>query len=206
MGADDPANSGQSFPDPQYDDPLRQAFGEAEAIMAGGCFWCTEAVFRQVPGVSNVVSGYAGGSADKANYEAVCGGRSGHSEAIRVTYDPSQVTYGQLLKVFFFVAHDPTQLDRQGPDIGPQYSSIIFYLDRQQKKIAERYIRQLDLATVFDRPIVTRLKALERFFDAEAYHQNYVARNPRQAYVVAVATPKLEKLGCYYGNISKGAM
>lgn len=188
------------FPDPRDDDPLASSFKEAQAILAGGCFWCIEAIFRQVHGVSAVVSGYAGGRADQANYEAVCRGDTRHAEAVRITYDASHVTFGQLLKVFFSVAHDPTQLDRQGPDIGPQYRSAIFYLDQRQKEIAERYIRQLDAATLFDRPVATRLESCEAFFEAEMYHQNYVEKNPRQPYVVSVANPKLEKLRCYFDN------
>lgn len=191
-------------PDPQYDEPLGQSSGGTQAVLAGGCFWCTEAVFRKVPGVLGVVSGYAGGNADQASYDAVCGGGTGHAEAIRLAYDPSRTTYGKLLKVFFFVAHDPTQLDCQGPDVGSQYRSMIFYLDSRQKKIAERYIRQIDSAKFFKRPIATRLERLKAFFEAEAYHQNYVAQNPRQAYVVAVANPKLEKLRHFFGDNKQG--
>lgn len=198
------ADSMKHLPDPSDDDFYSQSPKENQAILAAGCFWCTEAVFRQIRGVLAVACGYAGGDADQANYEAVCRGGTRHAEAIQITYDRSRITFGQLLKVFFFVAHDPTQIDRQGPDIGTQYRSAIFYLDQRQKEIAEHYIRQLDAAKIFDRPIATRLESYEAFFEAESYHQNYVQKNPRQPYVVAVANPKLEKLRCYLDESGKG--
>lgn len=182
------------FPDPVLDEPREKSPGEATAVLAGGCFWCVEAVYLQLDGVTGVVSGYAGGTADTANYEAVCSGATNHAEAVLVRYDPSRVTYGQLLKVFFYVAHDPTQLNRQGADVGRQYRSAIFYRDARQKEIAEAYIRQLDAARVFPSRLVTTLEPLERFYEAEAYHQNYAARNPAQPYVAYVAAPKVVKL------------
>ena len=191
-GPDGPGSSVAGFPDPKIDLPARD--GEQTAVFAGGCFWCTEAVFEELEGVKEVVSGYAGGSAETAKYEVVSTGKTGHAEAIRITYDPSKITYGQLLKVFFSVAHDPTQLNRQGPDWGPQYRSAIFYADEEQKRVAQAYIDQLTGAKVFGRPIVTTLEPLEAFYPAEDYHQNFCRRNPHHGYVVINAMPKLEKL------------
>lgn len=182
------------IPEPAVDQPLAAAKGQQVAVVAGGCFWCTEAVFELVEGVTKVVSGYSGGEAKDANYRAVSTGRTNHAEAIEITYDPSKVTYGQLLKVFFNVAHDPTQLDRQGPDIGRQYRSAVFYRDAGQKKIAEAYIRQLTEARVFSRPIVTELVAFQAFYPAEEYHQDYAQANPVNGYIRVNAAPKVEKL------------
>jgi peptide-methionine (S)-S-oxide reductase len=182
------------FPDPIIDTPQAPRPSTAAAVLAGGCFWCTEAVYLQLDGVKKVTSGYAGGTAETANYQTVCSGTTNHAEAIRVEYDPSRLTFGQLLKVFFYVAHDPTQLNRQGNDMGRQYRSAIFYADAEQKRVAEAYIRQLDEARVFPSRIVTTLEPLEAFYEAEAYHQNYAARNPAQPYIAAVAAPKVEKL------------
>ncbi|MBI2219937.1 MAG: peptide-methionine (S)-S-oxide reductase MsrA [Acidobacteria bacterium] len=185
----------ESFPDPIADIPLAAASGsEAAAVLAGGCFWCVEAVYLQLDGVASVVSGYAGGTRETANYEAVCSGTTGHAEAVRIRYDPSRITYGQILKVFFYIAHDPTQLNAQGADRGTQYRSAIFYEDAQQKDAAAAYIRQLDAARVFPAPIVTTLEPLTEFYEAEPYHQNYAARHPSQPYVAYVAAPKVEKL------------
>jgi peptide-methionine (S)-S-oxide reductase len=182
------------FPDPKIDTPLASSPGHAFAVLAGGCFWCTEAVYLQLAGVRKVTSGYAGDTAETANYQTVCSGTTNHAEAIRIDYDPSRTTFGQLLKVFFYVAHDPTQLNRQGNDVGRQYRSAIFYADADQKRVAEAYIRQLDEAGVFPSKIVTALEPLEGFHEAEAYHQNYAARNPSQPYIAAVALPKVDKL------------
>jgi peptide-methionine (S)-S-oxide reductase len=184
----------RQFPDPAVDTPLAAVRTEKSVVLAGGCFWCTEAVFRQLQGVRSVVSGYAGGSAATANYRAVCGGDTGHAEAIEIKYDASQCTLGQLLKIFFSVAHDPTQLDGQGADIGTQYRSAIFFADAEQKNVSEAYIRQLNGAGVFSQPIVTTLEPLETFYPAEAYHQNYAALNPGQPYIAGVAAPKVSKL------------
>jgi peptide-methionine (S)-S-oxide reductase len=183
-----------TFPDPIVDSPTSdKTSGEATAVLAGGCFWCVEAVYLQLDGVMSVTSGYAGGTAETANYQAVCTGTTAHAEAVSIKYDPARITYGQILKVFFWIAHDPTQLNRQGNDVGRQYRSAIFYADDQQKKVAEAYIRQLDAARLLPKPIVTTLEPLEAFYEAEAYHQNYAARNPSQPYVAAVAAPKVAK-------------
>ena len=183
-------------PDPAED--LTAGEDRGEAVLAGGCFWCTEAVFRRLQGVEDVVPGYAGGAADVANYKAVCSGRTGHAEVIRVSYDPKQVSYGQLLKVFFAVAHDPTQKDRQGNDVGTQYRSAIFPADAAQKRVAESYIRQLDAAKVFNGPLATTVEPLEAFFLAESYHHNYAELNPGQGYIQFVSMPKVGKLERYF--------
>ncbi|TAJ55483.1 MAG: peptide-methionine (S)-S-oxide reductase [Nevskiaceae bacterium] len=193
--------SPKDVPAPDYDPP--QPAARAEAVLAGGCFWCTEAVYRELDGVSAVVSGYSGGSAETADYGTVCTGRSEHAEVIQIAYDPAKVSYGELLRIFFAVAHDPTQLNRQGNDVGSQYRSAIFYADAQQKEVAERYIAQLDAAGIYSAPIVTRLEPLAAFFEAEAYHQNYAALHPGQPYIQAVSTPKVEKLRAYFGEALK---
>jgi len=164
-------------------------------VVAGGCFWCTEAVFEQLEGVGDVVSGYAGGTKETANYDAVCTGRTGHAEAIRIPYEPAKVSYGQLLRVFF-ATHDPTTLNRQGNDTGPQYRSAIFYENDEQKKVAEGYIKQLNNAKAFKRPIVTTVEPLKPggFYEAERYHQNYVVCNPGNPYVRSQAVPKVKKV------------
>ncbi|MCC6144286.1 MAG: peptide-methionine (S)-S-oxide reductase MsrA [Candidatus Hydrogenedentes bacterium] len=181
------------IPKPAKDNALAPESNEAKAVFAGGCFWCTESVFQTVKGVKEVVSGYAGGDADTAKYQVVSGGATGHAEAIEITFDPSQVTYGQLLRVFF-ATHDPTTLNRQGADRGTQYRSAIFYANDEEKAIAEAYIRQLNDGGVFGDPIVTTLEPLEKFYPAEDYHQDFVKNNPNQPYVRGVALPKLEKL------------
>jgi len=165
----------------------------ATAILAGGCFWCTEAAFEQLAGVLDVTSGYVGGSAEAANYRAVCGGDTGHAEAIRITYDPAKISYDVLLEVFFD-AHDPTQLNRQGNDIGTQYRSAIFYASDEEKRIAEAKIRSLNESKHFPRPIVTTLEPLGVFYPAEDYHQDYARLNPNQPYIQAVSTPKACKV------------
>jgi peptide-methionine (S)-S-oxide reductase len=166
----------------------------AVAVFAGGCFWGMDAVFRRVKGVSQVVSGYAGGGADTANYETVSTGTTGHAESVEVFFDPSQVSYHDLLEVFFLVAHDPTELNRQGPDSGTQYRSSIFYTNNEQKKMAEEYIAQLDQKKAFPEPIVTKVVPLTGFYPAEAYHQNYLALHSDQPYIVINDLPKLERL------------
>lgn len=181
-----------SLPDPAVD--VAAAKGTQTAIFAGGCFWCTEAVFEPVKGVSSVVSGYAGGSKESAKYNLVSGGGTQHAEAIEIKYDPDQITYGQLLKIFFSVAHDPTTLNRQGPDYGPQYRSHIFYVNDDQKRVAEAYVKQLTDAKSFDKPIVTKISQLPTFYAAEEYHQDFVKRNPVHPYVVVNAKPKVKKL------------
>jgi peptide-methionine (S)-S-oxide reductase len=184
----------KNFPDPKVDTVLASSPVEKTVVLAGGCFWCVEAVFRDLKGVISVRSGYAGDDATTANYRTVCSGRTNHAEVIEVRYDASQVTLGQLLKIHFSVAHDPTQLDRQGNDMGRQYRSAIFYSDDEQKQVAEAYIRQLNEARVFHGPIVTTLEPLKDFYVAEEYHQDYAARNPYQPYILYVAQPKVEKL------------
>lgn len=181
-----------NFPDPDTDLPPAQDRGEV--VLAGGCFWCVEAVFQALGGVTDVTSGYAGGSAETANYRAVCTGRTGHAEVIRVRYDPAIISFGTLLKVFFAVAHDPTQVDRQGNDLGPQYRSAVFIADDEQKRVAQTYIAQLDQSGVFSAPVATRLEPLTAFHEAEAYHQDFMLNNPGQPYVCIVAQPKLGKL------------
>jgi peptide-methionine (S)-S-oxide reductase len=191
------------FPDPALDLPAGE--GPQSAVLAGGCFWCTEAVFQEIDGVLGVTSGYAGGTAETADYQAVCSGRTGHAEAIEVHYDPSKVSYGQLLKVFFSVAHDPTQLNRQGADQGTQYRSAVFYRTDEEKRVAEAYIRQLNEARVYDKPIVTTLEPLPTFYEAEAYHQDYAERNPMQPYILFTAAPKVAKLRKQYPERLKQA-
>ncbi len=166
----------------------------AQVVLAGGCFWCTEHVFQNVKGVTDVVSGYAGGTAATADYEKVSMGESEHAEAIKVTYDPSQITLGEVFQVFFGPMHDATQLNYQGPDRGRQYRSAIFYANDVQKQAAESYMAQLAEAGIYDEPIVTTLEPLDAFYPAEDYHQDYVIKNPRNAYVVRYALPKIEKL------------
>jgi peptide-methionine (S)-S-oxide reductase len=180
------------FPNPIIDAKSDSAVKQT-AVLAGGCFWCTEAVFKQIEGVEEVVSGYSGGDRSTANYDAVCGGKTGHAEAIQITYDPRQISYGQLLKIFFSVAHDPTQLNRQGHDRGTQYRSAIFYSDPEQQRVAEAYVRQLNDAKLFAAPIVTQITPLEAFYPAEQYHQNYCSLNPHNPYVMDVAEPKVKK-------------
>ena len=188
--------SPEQFPDPA-NDPAASDGGEGVAVLAGGCFWCVEAVYLQLDGVRSVKSGYAGGTAETADYDTVCSGRTGHAEAVEVRYDPAKLTYGKLLKVFFSIAHDPTTKDRQGADVGRQYRSAIFHGNDTQRAVAEAYITQLDAAKVFDRPIVTEVVPLEHFYEAETYHQNYAARNPGQPYILFNALPKVKKVRTY---------
>jgi peptide-methionine (S)-S-oxide reductase len=181
---------------PEYagPDPLASTQGREVAVLAGGCFWGVDAVFKHVKGVKQVVSGYSGGDSKTAEYEAVSTGRTGHAESVKITYDPSKVTYAQLLRVFFSVATDPTQLNRQGPDEGTQYRSVIFYAHDAQKQIALAYINQLNKAGVFSGPIVTQVVPLERFYAAEPYHQDYLAQHPDDPYIVYNDQPKLRAL------------
>jgi len=188
---------------PELDAAAETADAGSTIVLAGGCFWCTEAVYRQLDAVMSVRPGYAGGAEQTANYQAVCSGETGHAEAIEIRFDPSRVALGQILKIFFSIAHDPTQLNRQGADIGTQYRSAIFYSNEAQRRLAERYIRQIDAARVFDAPVATTLEPLERFFEAEQYHHDYAARNPNQPYIRAVAAPKVEKLRAAHGEMLK---
>ncbi len=173
------------------------------AVLAGGCFWCTEAVFKQLDGVAGIEPGYAGGRAERANYEAVCTGVSGHAEAIRISYDPALIGFGRLLQVFFAVAHDATQLNRQGNDVGSQYRSAIFPQDAAQLACAEAYIRQLDGSGAFLAPIATTVETGQVFYPAERYHFDYAARNPEQAYIRGVSEPKAEKLRRFFAPALK---
>ena len=195
--------SPEEFPDPVVDAALADKAGQSRAILAGGCFWCVEAVYKNLDGVTSVKSGYVGGTADTADYETVSSGTTDHAESVEVVYDPSRITYGQILKVFFSIAHDPTQLNRQGPDTGRQYRSAIFYEDDEQKRLADAYIEQLNKAHVFDRPIVTEVVPLEAFFQAETYHQDYAARNPLNPYILINAQPKVRKLRSYQKSREK---
>ncbi|HXN05391.1 MAG TPA: peptide-methionine (S)-S-oxide reductase MsrA [Candidatus Acidoferrum sp.] len=195
--------SPEEFPEPVVDAKLADKSGQSRAILAGGCFWCVEGVYKNLDGVTSVKSGYAGGTADTADYETVSSGTTDHAESVEVVYDPSRITYGQIIKVFFSIAHDPTQLNRQGPDTGRQYRSAIFYADDEQKRVAESYIDQLNKAHVFDRPIVTQVVPLEAFYQAETYHQDYAARNPLNPYIVINAQPKVRKLRQYQKSREK---
>jgi peptide-methionine (S)-S-oxide reductase len=192
-----------AIPDPILDAPLTSARGEQTAVLAGGCFWGVDAVFKHVKGVSRVASGYSGGPANKAQYDKVSTGETGHAESVRITYDPSRISFGQLLKVFFSVAHDPTQLNRQGPDTGTQYRSAIFYVDAEQKRIAEAYIDQLNKAKVFRSPIVTAVSALQSFHEAESYHQDYLAQHMDEPYIIINDLPKIENLRKYLPGLYK---
>lgn len=179
--------------DPAKGDPAKGK-GRQKAVLAGGCFWCTEAVFEAVAGVEKVVSGYSGGDLASATYEMVGSGRTRHAESIEVTYDPAKISYGRILQIFFAVAHDPTQLNRQGPDYGPQYRSAIFYGNEEERRVAAAYIAQLEQAKVFSGRIVTELAPLKAFYPAEDYHQDFVKRNPNHPYVVVNSAPKVAKL------------
>jgi len=190
--------SPDQVPNPLLDVPTADDRGEA--VLAGGCFWCTEAVFRRLQGVTEVQPGYAGGAADAANYKAVCSGSTGHAEVIRIVYDPAAISFGQLLKVFFAVAHNPTQVNRQGNDVGTQYRSAIFPLDESQSAVAANYIRQLGASQAFASPIVTTIEPLEAFFVAESYHHNYAELNPGQGYIQFVSMPKVGKLETYFAD------
>ena len=170
------------------------AAGEQVAVFAGGCFWGVDAVFKHVRGVSRVVSGYAGGGAATAQYQIVSTGATGHAESVQVTYDPAQISYSRLLQIFFSVGHDPTELNRQGPDVGTQYRSAIFYANEAQKKVALSYVDQLSQAKVFSRPIVTQVVPLHDFYPAEDYHQNFLARHPHHPYILLYDLPKLRQL------------
>ena len=180
---------------------LAAAPAEDTAVFAGGCFWGVEAVFDHVKGVKRAISGYAGGQLANPSYEQVSTGTTGHAESVEVIYDPSQVSYGKLLQIFFSVAHDPTELNRQGPDHGPQYRSAIFYRTAQQQQVAESYIKQLTAAKTFSRPIVTQVAKLGGFYAAEDYHQNYLANHPNQLYIVINDKPKLVVLKRQFGDI-----
>jgi peptide-methionine (S)-S-oxide reductase len=194
------------FPEPLSDIPRAPLGGPpATAVLAGGCFWCTEAVYSQLDGVLAVTPGYAGGTRETADYETVSTGRTKLAEAIRITYDPARLTYGQLLKVFFSIAHDPTQRNRQGNDVGPQYRSALFPTDAEQRRVAEAYVKQLDGAGAFTGPIVTTIEPGAEFYEAETYHHDYAKRNPAEGYIMSVSTPKVRKLENYFPEKLKKA-
>ena len=182
------------LPAPAFDAPATAAAPKETAVFAGGCFWGVQAVFQHTKGVLNAVSGYAGGAKETATYASIGSGRTGHAESVQITYDPKQISYGKLLQIYFSVAHDPTQLNRQGPDTGTQYRSAVFYQDAMQKQVAERYIAQLDAAKVFPGKIVTQVNAPAAFYAAEAYHQDYATLNPRQPYIARFDLPKIANL------------
>lgn len=188
------ANPAVAIPAAAVDAPRASIAAKQTAVVSGGCFWGVQAVFQHVKGVISATSGYSGGSAKTAEYETVSTGETGHAESVEIVYDPSQITYGELLRVFFSVAHDPTQLNRQGPDDGTQYRSAIFYTSDEQRHIAEAYIRQLEAGKIFPRKIVTQVVPLQAFYPAESYHQNYAALHPNQPYIVFNDAPKVEHL------------
>ena len=182
------------LPAASNDTPLARASAKQTAVFAGGCFWGVQSVFERVKGVVTTTAGYSGGSASTATYAQVTTETTGHAESVRVVYDPSKITYGQLLRIFFSVAHDPTQLNRQGPDVGTSYRSAIFYTNEDQHRIATAYIAQLDAAKVFPRPIVTQVVPLNNFYDAEAYHQDYALHHPDNPYILVCDRPKIGAL------------
>jgi peptide-methionine (S)-S-oxide reductase len=198
MAACNQAGAKALFPDPAVDDPLAAGKGKETVVLAGGCFWGIEAVFEHMKGVADAVSGYSGGSSATASYELVGSGKTGHAESVKLTYDPSRISYGRILKVFFSVAHDPTQLNRQGPDTGTQYRSVIFFNNESQQRIVTTYIAQLDSAGLFRRRIVTEVVALRAFYPAEPYHQHYASRNPSDLYIVINDRPKVDALRKQY--------
>jgi peptide-methionine (S)-S-oxide reductase len=192
-----------ALPDPAIDQPVAAAKGEQTIVLAGGCFWGVQAVFQHVKGVVRATSGYAGGTTGSPSYEQVSSGTTGHAEVVEVVFDSSQVSLGQLLKVFFSVAHDPTELDRQGPDVGTQYRSAVFYTTPAQGKIVKAYIDQLSKAKTFRDPIVTQVAPLKAFYEAEAYHQNYYNLHPNQPYIVINDRPKVEALRTQFAELWK---
>lgn len=193
----------RSFPDPKLDIPAAASSAKQTAVLAGGCFWGMEGLFERVRGVTKVVSGFAGGEKKTAHYETVSTGRTGHAESIEITFDPSKITFGQLLKIFFAVAHDPTELNRQGPDTGTQYRSAIFYMNDDQKRVAEAYIKQLADVHIFSKPIVTQVVPFHGFYAAENYHQHFLDKNPDNAYIVYNDLPKLEQLKKQFPQMCK---
>jgi peptide-methionine (S)-S-oxide reductase len=193
-----PAVPKGEFPSPALDASLATKPAKEIAVFSGGCFWGVQGVFQHVKGVEQVISGYAGGTVENPYYELVSSGSTGHAESVKVTYDPSQITYGKLLKIFFSVAHDPTQKDRQGPDVGTQYRSNIFFVNPEQKKIAEAYIAQINASKVYEHPIATQLVAYSAFYEAEDYHQDYLTKHPHDPYIEFNDMPKVERLKSIY--------
>jgi peptide-methionine (S)-S-oxide reductase len=203
IGARPAAIPRMPFPKPAVDEPLAAAKSQETAVLAGGCFWGVQAVFEHLRGVTLATAGYSGGRINSPSYEMVSSGLTGHAESVSITFDPSQITYGQILMVYFAVAHDPTQLNRQGPDAGSQYRSAIFYSDEQQKHIAEAYVAQLDAATVYPQKIVTKIVPFEAFYRAEEYHQDYLDNHPNDPYIVYNDLPKLERLKQQFPELYK---
>ena len=197
------AASANPFPDPAIDVPADSAKGTQVAVFAGGCFWGVEGVYERVKGVKDAVSGFAGGAKETAHYEIVSTGRTGHAESVKVVFDPSEITYGQLLKIFFSVVHNPTELNRQGPDEGTQYRSAIFYENEDQKRVAEAYIAQLEAAHVYKHKIVTQVVPLKGFYAAEAHHQHFLQNNPTYPYIVYNDMPKIAALEKEYPQLCK---
>jgi len=194
MGSRPPESPKSPFPPATMDVPLATAKSQQSAVLAGGCFWGVQAVFEHLKGVSSVTSGYSGGYVKSPSYESVSMGVTGHAESVSITYDASQISYGQILMVFFSVAHDPTQSNRQGPDTGSQYRSLILYASEDQKRIAQAYVAQLDAAKIYSRKIVTKIEPFQTFYPAESYHQDYLKHNPDNPYIVYHDLPKLENL------------
>jgi peptide-methionine (S)-S-oxide reductase len=192
-----------SFPDPEINEPASSSGEKRAIVLGGGCFWCTEATYTQLEGVISVRPGYAGDAKETADYKTVCTGRTNHAEVIEVVYDPAKLALGQILKIFFSIAHDPTQKDRQGADVGRQYRSVIFYTSEEQRRVVQAYIEQLQRAKAFDAPIVTELTPLTEFFEAEEYHHDYAARNPNQPYIRGVSDPKVAKLKKVHADMLK---
>jgi peptide-methionine (S)-S-oxide reductase len=188
------AESARPIPPPLLDEPANPQASSEIAVLAGGCFWGVQGVFQHVQGVTSAVSGYAGGSADTAHYEMVGTSTTGHAEAVRVTFDPRRISYGHILQIYFSVAHDPTELNRQGPDVGTQYRSAIFPANQEQARIAEAYVAQINQAQLFDTPVVTKIEAGRNFYPAEDYHQDFLTLNPRYPYIVINDLPKIENL------------
>jgi peptide-methionine (S)-S-oxide reductase len=201
FGARVPETPRVPFPAPAIDAPLATAKSQQSAVFAGGCFWGVQAVFEHLKGVSSATSGYSGGYVKSPSYESVSMGVTGHAETVSIIYDPSKLTYGQLLMVFFSVAHDPTQWNRQGPDLGSQYRSVIFYTGEEQKRIAQAYVAQLDAAKVYRRPIVTKVEPFQAFYRAEGYHQEYLKNNSDNPYIVYNDLPKLENLKKFFPTL-----
>jgi peptide-methionine (S)-S-oxide reductase len=197
----EPAGGATNLPNPNVDESLAAAKGRETVVLAGGCFWGIQAVFEHVKGVTRATAGYSGGSAKSPSYEEVSSGDTGHAESVEIVYDPSEVTFGQLLKVFFSVAHDPTQLNRQGPDEGTQYRSAIFYETSDQERIAQAYVDQLTRAKVFSSPIVTQIAAFKAFFPAEDYHQDYALHHPDNPYIAINDLPKVANLKKQFPNL-----
>jgi peptide-methionine (S)-S-oxide reductase len=191
----------RAIPAPSTDAALAAKPGKQTAVFAGGCFWGTQSVFERVKGVVDTTVGYSGGSASTATYDQVTTETTGHAESVKVVYDPSKITYGKLLQLFFSVVHDPTQLNRQGPDVGTSYRSVIFYANEEQHRIGTAYIAQLDAARVFPKPIVTQVVPLKGFYDAESYHQDYALHNPDNPYILVCDKPKIEALKAEYPEL-----